>query len=194
VLPLLLGEKRPESNPHLNNVTPYTYDTLDGLTTVNQIGRARIFATTQESDLGFEFALPAANQTHRSVTDTSGDCKNAYDYLPFGGGEAGSRAARRRMIEDMAQVHMSEAELARDLHAVLDKVRQGVEVIVERNHQPVAVLRAAVPPRRTISECIALAEHRDKQRGYSVTLDPDFAAAVEQIVCNRKPWNPSTWD
>jgi antitoxin (DNA-binding transcriptional repressor) of toxin-antitoxin stability system len=89
---------------------------------------------------------------------------------------------------------MSEAELARDLHAVLDRVRQGDEVIVERDHQPVAVLRAAVPQRRTISDCIALAEHRDKERGYAVTLDPDFAADVEQIVCNRKPWNPSSWD
>ena len=89
---------------------------------------------------------------------------------------------------------MSEAELARDLHAVLDRVRQGDEVIVERDHQPVAVLRAAVPQRRTISDCIALAEHRDKERGYAVTLDPDFAADVEKIVRNRKPWNPSSWD
>lgn len=89
---------------------------------------------------------------------------------------------------------MSEAELARDLHAVLEKVRQGTEVIVEHNHQPVAVLRAALPQRRTISESIALAEHRDKERGYEVTLDPDFAAVVEEIVNNRKPWNPSSWD
>jgi antitoxin (DNA-binding transcriptional repressor) of toxin-antitoxin stability system len=89
---------------------------------------------------------------------------------------------------------MSEAELARDLHAVLEKVRLGAEVIVERNHQPVAVLRAAVPLRRTISECIALAERLDNERGYAATLDPDFAAYVEQIVRNRKPWNPSSWD
>jgi hypothetical protein len=94
----------------------------------------------------------------------------------------------------MGQVHISEAELARDLHAVLEKVRLGAEVIVERNHQPVAVLRAAVPSRRTVSESIALAEQRDKERGYAVTLDPDFAADVEQIVSNRKPWNPSFWD
>jgi antitoxin (DNA-binding transcriptional repressor) of toxin-antitoxin stability system len=89
---------------------------------------------------------------------------------------------------------MSEAELARDLHAVLEKVRQGAEVVVERNHQPVAVLRPAVPPRRTISESIALAEHREKERGFVVTLDPDFASEVERIAANRKPWNPSSWD
>jgi antitoxin (DNA-binding transcriptional repressor) of toxin-antitoxin stability system len=98
------------------------------------------------------------------------------------------------MIEDMAQVHISEAELARDLHAVLEKVRQGAEVIVEHNHQPVVVLRAAVPEGRTITQSIALAEHRDKERGYAVPLDPDFAADVERIVRNRKPWNPSSWD
>jgi hypothetical protein len=94
----------------------------------------------------------------------------------------------------MGQVYMSEAELARDLHAVLEKVRQGTEVIVERNHKPVVVLRAAVPSSRTISESISLAEQRDKERGYAVTLDPDFAVEVESIVANRKPWNPSSWD
>ena len=98
------------------------------------------------------------------------------------------------MIEDMAQVHISEAELARDLHAVLEKVQQGAEVIVERNHQPLAVLRAAIPQRRTISDCIALAQQREKERGHAVTLDPEFAAEVEQIIRNRKPWNPSSWD
>ena len=98
------------------------------------------------------------------------------------------------MIEGMAQVHMSEAELARDLHAALEMVRLGTEVIVERNHQPVAVIHPAAPQRRTISECIALAEQRDNERGYRVTLDPEFAAGVEQIVRSRKPWNPSSWD
>ena len=98
------------------------------------------------------------------------------------------------MIEGMAQVHMSETELARDLHAVLERVRQGVEVIVESDNQPVAVLRAVIPHGRAISESIALAELRDKERGHKVTLDPDFAAVVEQIVRNRKPWNPSSWD
>jgi hypothetical protein len=28
-------------------------------------------------------------------------------------------------------IHMSEAEVARDLHAVLEKVRQGVAVVIE---------------------------------------------------------------
>jgi hypothetical protein len=38
----------------------------------------------------------------------------------------------------MAMVRITEAELARDLHAVLEKVRQGVEIVVERNHRLVS--------------------------------------------------------
>ena len=98
------------------------------------------------------------------------------------------------MIEHMAQLHISEAELARNLHTILEQVQNGAEVIVERDHLPLAVLRAATPRPRTISDCIALAEQRDKERGYTVPLDPDFASEVEQIVHNRKPWNPPSWD
>ena len=32
---------------------------------------------------------------------------------------------------DMATVHMNEAEVARDLHDVLAKVQQGVEIVIE---------------------------------------------------------------
>jgi antitoxin (DNA-binding transcriptional repressor) of toxin-antitoxin stability system len=98
------------------------------------------------------------------------------------------------MIEDMAVLHITEAELARDVHGVLEKVRQGTEVIVEQNHQPVAVLRSAAPSGRTISESIALAEQRERERGFAITLDPDFAEAVENVVRARKPWNPPAWD
>jgi len=33
------------------------------------------------------------------------------------------------MIEGMAQVHMSEAEVIKDIQAVLERVRQGAEVM-----------------------------------------------------------------
>jgi len=36
---------------------------------------------------------------------------------------------------------MIEAEVARDFAAVLEKIQQGAEIIVERNAQPVAVIR-----------------------------------------------------
>lgn len=39
-------------------------------------------------------------------------------------------------------IHMSEAELARDIHSLVDLVRAGAEVVVERDSQPIAVLRS----------------------------------------------------
>jgi antitoxin (DNA-binding transcriptional repressor) of toxin-antitoxin stability system len=42
---------------------------------------------------------------------------------------------------DMAELHMTVAELARDVHAVLEKVRHGAEVIIEQDHRPVAVIK-----------------------------------------------------
>lgn len=77
------------------------------------------------------------------------------------------------MIKDMATLHITEAELARDLAAVLDRVQSGTEIIIERNAQPVAVLRAAAPRRRRLSEIAAsLSEHS------TATLDPDFVTGV----------------
>ena len=35
---------------------------------------------------------------------------------------------------------------------------------------------------------------RERERGYAVTLDAEFAEAVEEVVRNRKPWNPTSWD
>ena len=89
---------------------------------------------------------------------------------------------------------MTEAELARDVHGVLDKIRDGAEVIVERDAQPVAVIKPVQPVPRTLCDLIRLAEERERERGYAITLDPDFAADVEEIVRNRKPWNPPSWD
>ena len=98
------------------------------------------------------------------------------------------------MIESMAALHISEAELARDLHAVLEQVRLGCEVVVERDHRPVAVMKPADERPRTFSELIALAEQREKERGFAVTLDEDYAADVAQIVRERKPWTPRSWE
>ncbi len=97
------------------------------------------------------------------------------------------------MIEVMT-VRVTEAELARDVYAILQRVQTGAEVIIERDAQPVAVLRAASPVRRTISDCIALAKAHEQETGEAPTLDADFAADVEEIVRNRKPWNPPSWD
>ncbi len=61
------------------------------------------------------------------------------------------------MIGGMSTVRMTESELARDVHAVLEKVGQGVEIIIEHDHRPVAVITMPSSRRRKISECIALA-------------------------------------
>ena len=94
------------------------------------------------------------------------------------------------IIEEMAQVHMTEAQLARDLHAVLERVRQGAEIVVEEDCQPVAVLTAAKPIRRTLSECIALLPADS-----SATIDEGFAADVDAaIAAHREPLEPPAWD
>jgi antitoxin (DNA-binding transcriptional repressor) of toxin-antitoxin stability system len=93
----------------------------------------------------------------------------------------------------MEALHISEADAVRDLAAILKRVLAGAEVVIERDAQPVAIIRAAAPVRRTISDCIALAEAHEKEAGEAPVLDPDFAADVEEIVRNRKPWNPPAW-
>lgn len=94
----------------------------------------------------------------------------------------------------MSALHLTEAQVMRDLATVLEKVRQGVEIIIEKDNQPVAVIKPPRPPRRTISGSIALAQEREKERGYRATLEPDFAADIQQIVRNRPSWRPPSWD
>jgi hypothetical protein len=79
---------------------------------------------------------------------------------------------------------------------VLARVRAGAEVVIDsaRDRLPLAVVHLPAPHRRTISECIALARKHEEERGESPVLDPDFAADVEEIIRNRKPWNPPAWE
>ena len=81
--------------------------------------------------------------------------------------------------------------MARDLHAALAKVQQGVEIVIEQDHRPVAVLRAQHRSGRPIAEILREA----KQLNSSATLDEDFGKDLEEIVAShRKPWNPPSWD
>lgn len=91
-------------------------------------------------------------------------------------------------------IRISEAEAASDFAALMARVRAGAEVIIESGKRPVAVLHAAEPVRRTISECIALAKAHEEETGKAPVLDPDFAKDVEEIISHRKPWNPPTWE
>jgi hypothetical protein len=90
---------------------------------------------------------------------------------------------------DMGTLRISDADLTRDPYAVLAKV--GVEVIVERNHRPVATIRMPKRSGRPISECIASA----KTSGSKVILDGGFGKDVEGGIRERsQPWNPRSWD
>ncbi len=63
------------------------------------------------------------------------------------------------IIGGMATVRITEAELARDVCAVLEEIERGGEVIIEReDHRPLAVIKQPQPVGRKISECIALAK------------------------------------
>jgi len=90
----------------------------------------------------------------------------------------------------MAVLHITEAELARDLASVLAKVRQGTEVVVEQGYRTVAVIKPVKSPGRPIDECIA----RAKAHGSGVTMDEDFAEDVEEIIASRQPFDASAWD
>lgn len=94
----------------------------------------------------------------------------------------------------MATIHISEADAARDLLSLLARVRAGAEIVIESDAHPAAILRAAEPRRRSISDCIALAKKHEEETCEAPVLDPDFAADVEEIVRNRKPWSPPAWD
>jgi antitoxin (DNA-binding transcriptional repressor) of toxin-antitoxin stability system len=92
-------------------------------------------------------------------------------------------------------VRITEAELVCDIHAVLAKVQEGVEVIVEQDHRPVAVIKT--PPRagRKIGECLALAKAFEEKLGYAPVPDPDFARDVQAAIdAHLEPFHPPAWD
>ena len=91
-------------------------------------------------------------------------------------------------------IHISEAEAASNFAGVLARVREGAEVVIENGKLPVAVVRPAEPHVRLLSESIALAKAHANELGYEPTLDPDFAADLEDIIKSRKPREISSWE
>jgi antitoxin (DNA-binding transcriptional repressor) of toxin-antitoxin stability system len=87
-------------------------------------------------------------------------------------------------------IHISEADAASDFAGLLARVRAGAEIVIESGKLPVAVIHAPVPPRRSISECIALLPEDS-----TATIDADFAKDVEAAVeGHREPLDPPAWD
>lgn len=69
-------------------------------------------------------------------------------------------------------------------------VLHGCEVVVEHDLQPVAVLRPAFPPRRKISEVLAL-----MSKDSTATMDADFAGDIQDAIdSHREPLDPPSWD
>ena len=90
---------------------------------------------------------------------------------------------------------MTETEVARDLHGVLEKVQQGVEVVIEQDDRPIAVIKTAQGPGWPINECIALAKAYEERLGYAPVPDPDFAKDVQAAIdAHREPLPPPSWD
>ena len=88
-------------------------------------------------------------------------------------------------------IRISETEAASDFASLLDRVRAGAEIVIERNARPVAVVRSAEPHVRLLSESLRLA----REHGSTVTLDPEFAKDVEAAVAShREPLSPPAWD
>ena len=103
------------------------------------------------------------------------------------------------MINGMAILYMSETEVARDLHAVLAKVQQGIEVVIEQDHLPIAILKtpsaSATRPGRKLSECVALAKAYEEKLGHTPLPDAGFAYDVQAgIDMRRDSFEPPAWD
>ncbi len=91
----------------------------------------------------------------------------------------------------MATIYMTQAEVARDFDAALEKVRQGAEIVVEQDHRPVAVIKPSQPAGRMISEVIEDLE----RRASNAVIDDDFAKDIQEAIeFYRQPWNPPSWE
>jgi hypothetical protein len=73
---------------------------------------------------------------------------------------------------------MTEAELTGDLHGTLDKVWQGVEIVVERDPVPVAVIRSPLPKGRLHRASGSARLLGDVDDGFMKDHDPIAARAV----------------
>jgi len=88
-------------------------------------------------------------------------------------------------------IHISELEAANRFATLLARLRAGEEIIIEDDSRPVAVVHAAEPPVRLLSESLRLA----REHGSTATLDQDFAKDVEAgIASHGQPLEPPAWD
>jgi len=84
-------------------------------------------------------------------------------------------------------IHISEAEATNDFASLMARVREGAEVVIEKDARPVAIVRPAEPNVRLLSESLRLA----KEHGSKATLDRDFGRDLEDVInSHRDRLNP----
>jgi antitoxin (DNA-binding transcriptional repressor) of toxin-antitoxin stability system len=97
----------------------------------------------------------------------------------------------------MATIHVSEAEAAKDFAGLMERVRNGDEVVIEQADKAIAVLRdpdsGEFKP-RNLSESLAIAQAIEKERGHPAVMDEDFAADMREIIANRSQWKMRDWE
>jgi antitoxin (DNA-binding transcriptional repressor) of toxin-antitoxin stability system len=90
----------------------------------------------------------------------------------------------------METIRISDTDAARDLRGLLARLRAGVEIVIESDARPVAIVRAPAPVLRTVEESMALLAEDSPAR-----VDEDFARDVEEAVAwHRESLNPPAWD
>ena len=88
-------------------------------------------------------------------------------------------------------IHVSEDDATSDFASLLAHVRAGVEIIIERNAKPIAILHPAEPSLRLLSESLRLAQ----EHGSTATLDDGFASDLEHVINgHREPLDPPAWE
>jgi antitoxin (DNA-binding transcriptional repressor) of toxin-antitoxin stability system len=90
----------------------------------------------------------------------------------------------------MAVIHISESEAALNFAALMDHVRAGGEVVIDRDASAVAVVRPAIPTPRRLSESLRLA----KAHASTVTLDDDFGRDLTDVIHSHREAINSEWE
>lgn len=109
--------------------------------------------------------------------------------------EATLKSRTVAMIESMATVRITEAELVRNVRAVLEKIERGNEIIIEdEHHRTLAVMKQPQPVGRKLSECLAIAQDYEEKLGYAPVPDEDFARDVQEFIDSHREPLGNVWD
>ena len=96
----------------------------------------------------------------------------------------------------MATVHISESDAVRDFAGVMERVRVGIDFVIESNSGAVAVVRAPETEfrPRLLSQLIAEEKAFEVESGEAPVFDAEFGDDLADVIRERKPWNPPAWD